>query len=191
MTNNRLSWIETEFSPAEFAAASGLNGEMQRHWRRRGLLPEKSGRIASFTAHDIATVRLMVLLGQPLKTRTLAEQLAPHVIWLALGGNPASWKVDGPEDDANAYRHELEMGHSHIDLMAGISARDLNRYVIIADENEPVLVPSLHEDVLGGGTEISTVIDLNAVAAKFVRALNDKPLATIMLPKRAKGRPRA
>src|ERR1700722_14181774 len=104
----KLTWIETQFSPAEFAAASELSGEMQRHWRRRGLLREKSGRIASFTARDIAVARLMLLLGNPLKTKAYAEKIAPHVIWSALGNHPESWTVEGgPHEKTAAYREEL------------------------------------------------------------------------------------
>jgi hypothetical protein len=187
----KLSWIESEFSPAEFATASGLNGEMQRHWRRRGLLPEKRGRTATFTARDIAVVRLMLLLESPLKTKVLAEKFAPHVVWHALSSHPASWTVEGLREKADAYRHELEKGHAHIDLMAGIAARAVGRYVIIADGHAPLLVPTLNDDILGAETEISTTIDLSNVAAKIVGALNTKPMLRVLLPKGTKGNARA
>jgi hypothetical protein len=183
-----LVWTEVRFSPAQFARLSDLSTEMQRHWRARGLLRARDAFTASFGARDIATVKLMLLFDQPerKRLRPLAERLAPSVLWLVLSNHRTSWVVEGPEQEARAYRRHLEMlGSQPIEFMAGLRSGEFKQYVLVVRGSEPMALRQLRDEFLCGGHERATVIDLKAAASRIAARLGGAPLFRVQLPRPA------
>lgn len=184
-----LTFREERFSPAELAACTGLSPSMQRDWRRHGHLRSEYRGSATFSARELAEVRLMVLMRQmglgPSKSRSLADLVAPSVLWLALADWPESWAVDGRGGDVDAYRSSLEkLGDEHLRLMAGLDGPAYRFGTLAGDTVQ--FTPALDQDELGQD-EITSIVNLDAVAARIVAAAG-RPFFTIIAPPSGGGR---
>ena len=177
-----FAYREERFTPAEAAACTGLSLAMQRDWRRHGHLPARSGGTASFGPRELAEMRLMVLMRQmglgPSKSRGLAQEAAPSLVWLILVDHPSTWAVEGPAETAAHYRDKLEaLGDSHLRSMAGL--HDRVRLYGVAEGEEVDFVTQIAGEEFDNKHELITVLSLRAVAAAMAAAL-DRPLFTIL-----------
>lgn len=71
----RMHHIDREFSPSEAAAITGVSVDLQRDWRRRGLLPEnKEGKWTRFDLKHIIEMFVMkVFSGAGFSVSSVAE----------------------------------------------------------------------------------------------------------------------
>ena len=87
------------FSPGELEAATGLTGDLQRVWRRRGHLPTRDAGRASFDAREVAAIAVRYELARlgiaPSDTLSIGQEAAPIVLYSALISNQGAAEVRG------------------------------------------------------------------------------------------------
>ena len=103
-----LSYRQTQFTPAEVVAITGLTHALQRSWRSQGLLTARTTGHKRFEPVELAEIRIMVVLrslGLGLQDcREAAEAAAPSVLFLALINQPhLSLGWDAESDRAGRY----------------------------------------------------------------------------------------
>jgi hypothetical protein len=70
----RTETVHREFSPKEAAEVSGVSPDLQRDWRRRGVLPGRvGGKWTSFTLYDVIQLTVMRAFSQSGLSLELAE----------------------------------------------------------------------------------------------------------------------
>lgn len=184
MTNNHIEYCDqAEFSAGEAADISGVNPVLQRHWRKRGLLPQIEGeRNARFSISEVVRMTIMQRLtegGISIKGLQAFSGLAAHHATAKLMGLPGSVAIKADSPDAEAeerQRIESWAAHSKVryvfwplperDDLEGRIAQYLR-----ADLSD------LHELVDQEGVFHGLLIDLEAVA-KLVHSRAKLPLET-------------
>lgn len=179
-----IVYREGLFTPAQAAACTGLSPAMQRNWRQAGHIAGRTTEVALFGPRDLATIRIMVVLRDvglgPALSRSIAEQMVPSVLWLALVNYPTTWSVAGDAEQAAAYRRQLELvGDFHLRAMAGL-AEDVFTFGIVRDKTVH-LVAEITDAAFDEDDEVERVIKLSAVAKRIALGTN-QPLMTLILP---------
>ena len=178
-----ISYREGLFTPAQAAACTGLSPAMQRNWRQAGHIAARTTEMALFSPRDLAAIRIMVVLRGvglgPALSRSIAEQAAPSVIFMALGDYPSTWTVVGDAEQAAAYRERLELGDQHLRVMAGLTGPDFTYGV--ARGKAVHLVSEINDEAFDADDEVESVIKLRVVAKRIALAAT-QPLMTLLLP---------
>ena len=180
-----IVYREALFTPAQAADMTGLSPAMQRNWRQAGHIAARTTETALFAPRELAAIRIMVVLRDvglgPALSRSIAEQAAPSVIWLALGDHPSTWNVAGDAEQAAAYRDRLEvhLGDWHLRTMAGLTGPAFTFGV--ARGKVVHLVHEINDEAFDADDEVESVVKLRAVAKRIALAA-PYPLVTVVPP---------
>jgi hypothetical protein len=180
---NSIAYREGLFTPAQAAACTGLSPAMQRNWRQAGHIAARTSEMALFSPRDLAAIRIMVVLRDvglgPTLSRSIAEQAAPSVIWIALSDYPSTWIVAGDAAQATEYRKRLESDDSKLRSMAGLTGP---AYTFgIAQAGKVELTSAINDDCFDADDEVESVVKLAAIARRIATSAT-QPLVTVIPP---------
>ena len=171
------------FTPAQAALCTGLSPAMQRNWRQAGHIAPRTSDIALFSPRELAAIRIMVVLRDvglgPLLSRSIAEEAAPSVIWLALSDHPETWTVAGDTKNADSYRDRVLADDGGLREMAGLTGPAFA--FGIAQGGSVDLVSDIDAESFGEDDEVESVVKLAAVAKRIASTIS-QPLVTVIPP---------
>jgi len=184
VSNNHIEYTDqANFSAGEAADISGVNPVLQRHWRKRGLLPQIEGeRNARFSISDVVRMTIMQRLsdsGISIKGLQEFSLLATHHATARLMAMPGAVIVKTETEEAEAHeRGRIESWATHskaryafMPLPERDDAPGRIAQYLRADLSD------LHELVDQDGLFHGLLIDLEAVA-KLVHSRAKLPLET-------------
>ena len=164
-----------QFTPAEAERITGLSADMQRTWRKRGLLPLKEGVRSTFDALELASMRVRVKLAKqgfpPSKHDALSDKFARIVLWHALMDVHQACEVRGEDDDVAAFRKEFEDGEAVISRLVDISVEHVHQFWVALDSGEAEFQSDLTEFLTGErqDSEVGFFIDFLQVGRRLGR----------------------
>lgn len=185
-----LSYREGQFAPVEAAVIAGLSLTLQRDWRSQGHLRPRTSARARFSPRELAEMRIMVALrslGLSLPTaRTLAQQGAPSVLFIALSEHSDTLAVDPPEH-RERYLEGLERqtDGAWLNLLSGLEGAPYF-YVLTQGKHGELRYnldnPRMDTPNPDKRTEASGFVTLEALTANLAEAAGKTPLFTLTAP---------
>lgn len=169
--------LELQYTPKGFTVLAGLSQNLQRDWRRRGLMPPLEYSQSEYSPHDAAVARLMRL--GPTEMKGIAVKAADHLLRHLFARHPDSWDFPGgckKQDWAPKIFAKM------LDLVSGMKARELKRYAVVPQDGKPFLTNNLETEFKKRKLAKVTVVDLEVVADVFAKDIKRlPPLRTLVM----------
>lgn len=163
----------TRFTAADIAEITGVSRHVQRDWRRRGLTGPRAHHIADLVIHYL-TARLKKIMGGPAPAGPVARLFMPAILWRAAL-------------DERAWAPDSLAGDRHARALLVVNAIGQDRPPedpIGAIFGETTMIAPDHLTVAEfirrtGATDPLVILELDEIAADFMRAMNGRPFARL------------
>jgi hypothetical protein len=170
-------YIDSDFSPQEVEAMTGVSQVLQRTWKQRGFFSVRKHARASFSAHEVTQIMMLQIASQnvPVELKFVQEAVAaavPAVLWFALSEDKA-WDIDGTPEQKAAFKRAIasdnKSGLQFLDKFLGLKSEHIGRYVVLRPDSWEFVneLDAVFEDE---GSPVGVVLDLFAVAKKLVKS---------------------
>lgn len=182
-TSVRESFVFREglFTPSQAALCTGLSPAMQRNWRQAGHIAARTGDMALFSPRELAAIRIMVVLRDvglgPAISRSIAEEAAPSVIWLALSDFSQTLVITGDAKKAEDVRRRVMLDDGGLREMAGLHGPAYSFGIARAGDVD--LVSDIDAGSFGDDDEVESVVKLANVAKRIASTIT-QPLVTVI-----------
>lgn len=162
----------SEFSPSELAKATGLGADMQRVWRKRGHLPEKSGTRATFSCEEVLEIAIRYELSKlgvsPSVTDDAAKLGAPTLMLCTFFNERGALEIRGTFDGIAEISSKIDTVRAFFEDLTGGGFDQ--RYLISFKVPEFILESRIENQFKNVEHTSAIVVDLHALASMLVRS---------------------
>lgn len=179
MTKNGWKLEQASFTPSEAAAMTGVDAGLRRQWRKRGILPLKSGKHGEVPLREVVWLFTLSRCSRIGPLRPAASRIMPVVDYalLELGAASLPWPFVGSTEDEEEFRQSSASQPPTLGALRDlldIPARDLHRYLVFAGRDGMHQLDKLTELDAKTSGPVQRIIDGKALA-KQVSAVLTKP----------------
>lgn len=169
------------YTPGDLERVSGLSGEMQRVWRRRGHLPSPDSGHARFTGFEVLEITIRTALsragippGENVIDLSCAAKAAMYYAVYCHG----AVEVIGPTSKVDHFLHVFEDRGELGELLVGNPP--VSPFFVLNDKREARIVDTA-DDIMLDNEELNLVYNLVSLGKRLVER-GRKPIVTVKWP---------
>jgi hypothetical protein len=184
MTQNGWKLEQASFTPGKAAAMTGVDAGLRRQWRKRGFLPQKSGKHGEVPLQEIVWLFALSRCARIGPLRVTAAHLMPVVDYalLELGAASLPWPFVGSSEDEKEFRQSGACAPRSLgalrDLL-NIPAQDLHRYLVFDGRDRIFQLDRLTELDTKTSGQVQRIIDGKALAKQVSAVLTKPPFVAL------------
>lgn len=174
-----------QFGPGDLERITGFPQHLQRLWRRRGHLEEKTPHARShFSSLEVAELfvryQLAIYCVSPVRSRAIGEKAGPMVLFAALLNADGACEAIGDGQRVEAFIHAFGEDYALASHLAG-EHDSYSQFLWSSGGSDFSFAPDCGPVIASGSRHSYVFLDLQAMAETLAQRAG-KPLVTVTFP---------